>query len=76
MEGRNYGFGVAVHTEPGVSGSLAPVGEFGWGGAAGSAVYVDPASHTAVFYAQHVMNAHEERVMAAMRNVVFGCLRR
>ena len=76
MEGRNYGFGVAVHTEPGVSGSLAPLGEFGWGGAAGSAVYVDPASHTAVFYAQHVMNAHEERVMAAMRNVVFGCLRR
>ena len=76
MEGRNYGFGVSVHTERGVSGSLAPVGEFGWGGAAGSAVYIDPASHTAVFYAQHVMNAHEERVMAAMRNVVFGCLGR
>ena len=76
MEGRNYGFGVSVHAEPGVSGSLAPVGEFGWGGAAGSAVYIDPASHTAVFYAQHVMNAHEERVMAAMRNVVFGCLKR
>ena len=76
MEGRNYGFGVSVHAEPGVSGSLAPVGEFGWGGAAGSAVYIDPTSHTAVFYAQHVMNAHEERVMAAMRNVVFGCLKR
>lgn len=76
MEGRNYGFGVSVHTEPGVSGSLAPAGEFGWGGAAGSAVYIDPASHTAVFYAQHVMNAHEERVMAALRNVVFGCLGR
>ena len=75
MEGRNYGFGVSVHTDPGVSGSLAPVGEFGWGGAAGSALYIDPASHTAVFYAQHVMNAHEERVMAALRNVVFGCLR-
>ena len=76
MEGRNYGFGVSVHTEPGVSGSLAPAGEFGWGGAAGSAVYIDPVSHTAVFYAQHVMNAHEERVMAALRNVVFSCLGR
>ena len=76
MDGRNYGFGVSVHTEPGVSGSLAPAGEFGWGGAAGSAVYIDPASHTAIFYAQHVMNAHEERVMAALRNVVFGCLGR
>jgi CubicO group peptidase (beta-lactamase class C family) len=52
------------------------VGEFGWGGAAGSAVYIDPSSRTAVFYAQHVMNAHEERVMAALRNVVFGCLGR
>ena len=76
MEGRGYGLGVSVHTAPGVSGSLSPVGEFGWGGAAGSAVYIDPSSRTAVFYAQHVMNAHEERVMAALRNVVFGCLGR
>ncbi len=74
MEGRNYGFGVSIHRDPGLSGSTSPVGEFGWGGAAGSAVYIDPASHTAVFYAQHVMNAHEERVMAALRNVVFACL--
>ena len=42
--GPGYGFGltVAVRTEPGMSGVPGSVGEFNWGGAAGTAFWVDP----------------------------------
>src|SRR3984957_2841507 len=42
--GPGYGFGltVAVRTAPGLSGYPGSVGEFNWGGAAGTAFWVDP----------------------------------
>ncbi len=42
--GPGYGFGltVAVRTQPGMSAYPASVGEFNWGGAAGTAFWVDP----------------------------------
>jgi CubicO group peptidase (beta-lactamase class C family) len=42
--GPGYGFGltVAVRTQPGMSGYPGSVGEFNWGGAAGTAFWVDP----------------------------------
>lgn len=49
-----YGHGVRVKcsTERG----RAPVGEFGWDGAAGANSVIDPINRVSVFYAQHVMN--------------------
>ncbi len=40
-----YGFGLnfAVHLDPAVSGSAASVGEYNWGGAAGTKFWIDPA---------------------------------
>jgi CubicO group peptidase (beta-lactamase class C family) len=42
--GPGYGFGltVAVRTQPGMSGYEGSVGEYNWGGAAGTAFWVDP----------------------------------
>jgi CubicO group peptidase (beta-lactamase class C family) len=42
--GPGYGFGltVAVRTQPGMAGYPGSVGEFNWGGAAGTAFWVDP----------------------------------
>ena len=42
--GPGYGFGltVAVRTQPGMSGYPGSVGEYNWGGAAGTAFWVDP----------------------------------
>ena len=42
--GPGYGFGltVAVRTQPGMSGIPGSVGEYNWGGAAGTAFWVDP----------------------------------
>jgi CubicO group peptidase (beta-lactamase class C family) len=42
--GTGYGFGLgfAVRTSPGIAGVSGPVGEYRWGGAAGTAFWVDP----------------------------------
>jgi CubicO group peptidase (beta-lactamase class C family) len=42
--GTGYGFGLgfAVRTEPGIAGVSGSVGEYRWGGAAGTAFWVDP----------------------------------
>jgi CubicO group peptidase (beta-lactamase class C family) len=55
-DGYGYGLGVRTHMCPGDSKSLSPVGEFGWDGAAGAYVMLDPDNHLAVFYATHVRN--------------------
>ena len=34
---------------------MSPIGEFGWDGAAGAYVLVDPINHISIFYAQHVL---------------------
>lgn len=53
-EGYGYGFGVRTHMDNTVSGSLSPVGEFGWDGAAGAFSLVDRENKMSVSYFQHV----------------------
>ncbi len=47
-----YGWGLCgrVHINPAVSGSLSPVGEFGWDGAAATFAMVDPQNRLACFF--------------------------
>ena len=47
--GYSYGLGVRTRLMPDRS-----AGEFGWDGAAGACLWVDPRLHMAAFYAQHV----------------------
>lgn len=47
VPGYRYGLGVRVHSE---------TGEFGWDGAAGSCVMMDPKNHLSIFIAMHVLN--------------------
>ncbi len=54
---RSYGYGLGVRTRlDQKDGSLAPVGEFGWDGAAGAYTVIDPENHLSVFYVQHVLD--------------------
>jgi CubicO group peptidase (beta-lactamase class C family) len=43
VNGRGYGLGVSVVRRPGEARDLASIGEFGWGGAACTQVWIDPA---------------------------------
>lgn len=72
--GYGYGLGVRTHINPAVSGCISNLGEFGWGGAAGATVIVDPKINLAVFYAQHVLNPREEYYQPRLKNVVYSDL--
>ena len=71
--GYGYGLGVRTHMAPEKSGMLSPVGEFGWGGAAGAFSLADPKNKLSVTFFQHI-HAANPRVRAELRNVVYGCL--
>ncbi|MDP4132854.1 MAG: serine hydrolase domain-containing protein [Bacillota bacterium] len=70
-----YGYGLGVRTMMDRSkGALSPIGEFGWCGAAGCYVLIDPLNNLAVFYAQHLLNNQEAFVHPRLRNIVYACL--
>lgn len=54
-----YGWGLCgrAHINPTMSLGRSPVGEFGWDGAAGAFVMVDPINHIALYLGTHVINA-------------------
>jgi CubicO group peptidase (beta-lactamase class C family) len=74
MSGYGYGLGVRTMINKAKGGSLGPVGEFGWGGAAGTYVIIDPDNELAVFYAQHMLNNQEPYVHPRIRNIIYNCL--
>jgi len=51
-KGYSYGLGVRTNTED----NFSAKGEFGWDGAAGAYVLLDPDNHLVVFYITHVRN--------------------
>ncbi len=70
--GYGYGLGVRTHLDPEVSGSLTPVGEFGWDGAAGAFAMVVPESGMSLTYFQHC-HAWVPETHIKMRNALYGC---
>lgn len=73
---RGYGYGLGVRTmvNRSVGGSIGPVGEFGWAGAAGAWVMIDPDNRLAAFYCMHMLNNQEQYTVNRLRNVIYSCL--
>lgn len=74
LSGYGYGLGVRTALDKAEGGILSPVGEFGWGGAAGAYVMIDPENNLAVYYAQHMLNNLEPYIHPRIRNIVYSCL--
>ncbi len=74
LEGYGYGLGVRTMTDRAKGGSLSNIGEFGWGGAAGASVFIDPQIGLAAVYAKHTLNPREEYYQPRIRNVLYSCL--
>lgn len=72
--GYGYGLGVRTMADPVLAGANSPVGEFGWGGAAGSYILIDPSNKLAMVYAHHMLNNQEIYFHSRLRNVLYGCL--
>ena len=58
----------------GAGGSLSPLGQFGWQGAAGSYVIVDPESRSSLFFAMHMLHNQENFVFPRLCNAFFASL--
>ena len=70
--GYSYALGVRTRVNPKLGGR-GPVGEFGWDGAAGAWVMIDPFHHLSAFYAQHVRGcgyAYDE-IHPTIRNLIY-----
>lgn len=74
LGGYGYGLGVRTMVTPADGGSNGPVGEFGWGGAAGAWVIIDPVNRLTLFYAEHLLNSQEPYISPRLRNVLYSCL--
>ena len=72
LKGYGYGLGVRTMLDRAKSGFNGSVGEFGWGGAAGATILVDPDMHLAYFYAHHMLNPREEYYQPRLRNAVYS----
>ena len=71
MPGYGYGCGVRTLMDKGAAHSNAAIGEFGWGGAAGSYIMIDPDHRLCAFYAQHMLNNQEPYVHPRLRNLIY-----
>lgn len=71
MAGYGYGLGVRTMVSPAQGGALSSIGEFGWGGAAGSYIMIDPDHRLCAFYAQHMLNNQEPYVHPRLRNLIY-----
>lgn len=67
--GYGYGLGVRVHIDPNRSGTISPVGEFGWDGAAGAFSMVDPINKISLTYFQNVLGYGIDQ--NAVRNALY-----
>jgi CubicO group peptidase (beta-lactamase class C family) len=74
--GCGYGLGVRTHDNLSTTNSIAPYGEFGWGGAAGATAFADTNLNLGVFFVQHCLNPREQWYQPRLRNVVYSCLKK
>lgn len=72
LAGYGYGLGVRTMIDPARGGALSPIGEFGWGGAAGATVLADTQNRLAVVFVQHMLNPQEGYYQPRLRNVIYG----
>lgn len=72
--GYGYGLGVRTMVDPARGGANSPLGEFGWAGAAGAYLLIDPQNKISMFYVQHMRESLESYIHPRLRNVLYGCL--
>ena len=73
--GYNYGFGVRVCTEPGISANANSKGEYGWAGALGTWMFVDPEEDIFLVYVHQRTPVDHEAYMPQVCRAVYSALK-
>ena len=71
LTGYGYGLGVRTLMDKETSKSNGSLKEFGWGGAAGATMLIDPDKEFSFFYAHHMLNPQEEYYQPRLRNAAY-----
>ncbi len=72
--GYGYGLGVRTLVSRAESGSPGGLGEFGWGGAAGTYALIDPEYRLVMLFGQQSSPNFEDVVQPRIRNILYRCL--
>lgn len=73
LTGFGYGLGVRTLMNPEKAETNAPVGEFGWNGAAGSYLLVDTENKISIVYTQHLLNGYGSGIHLPLTNIIYAC---
>lgn len=74
FRGFGYGLGVRVHNDKRTSDNNAPLGIFGWSGAAGAMPIVDLKNDLTIMYVQHMLYDDQGEFESRLLNVIYSCL--
>ena len=72
--GYGYGLGVRTMAAREKGGCLGGLGEFGWGGAAGTYALIDPEYDLVMLFGQQSTPAGEDFIQPRIRNILYRCL--
>lgn len=72
LKGYGYGLGVRTMMDASVG---TPLGEVGWGGAAGANALIDMDNNVSFYYAHHMLNNQEGYVQPRLRDILYECLK-
>ena len=72
LKGYGYGLGVRTMIDPSIG---TPLGEIGWGGAAGANALIDVDNNISFFYAHHMLNNQESYVQPRLKNILYECIK-
>ena len=75
LNGYGYGLGVWTYQNPREGGLNSSIGQFGWNGAAGTCLFVDPEEQLSIAYAQQVLpNAFGNECQPRLVNAAYALL--
>lgn len=74
LAGYGYGLGVRTMIDRAQGGLLCGQGEFGWGGAAGTYVMIDPEHDLVALFGQQSTPANEDVIQPRLSNMLYPCL--
>ena len=73
-DGVGFGLGVSVMLDPVRAGVLSSVGEFGWGGAASTCFFVDPAEELSVLFLTQLLPSSTHPIRRELKQLVYQAL--
>jgi len=74
MEGMGFGLGFSVLLDPAASSAIGSAGEYGWGGAASTAFWIDPVEDLAVVFLTQLVPSDSYPIRRQLRSTVYGAL--